>query len=256
MTSNRVVALTGGTGLIGKIVARDIARAGYAIALLGRSQARLDDLAAGLREDTPGVTIHTFVVDLSEKQAGIRVAERMIEAGVKPYGVLHCARDLGYFRHDQDEIVSLEHWIGEFTVDVVVPCEISQTLARISNGALRSVVIVSSMYGVTPPKPMLYERPGDIPPINYGVCKAAQLHLTEELSVRLAPKGVRVNAISYGGVRGRVNPAFEARYAMQCPAHRMLDEADLSGPILFLLSDASSATTGHNLLAEGGWTIW
>jgi NAD(P)-dependent dehydrogenase (short-subunit alcohol dehydrogenase family) len=79
--------------------------------------------------------------------------------------------------------------------------------------------------------------------------------LTKELAVRLAGRHIRVNAISFGGVEGRVNEAFKARYAQFCPLGRMLNDNDLAGPVEFLATPASSGVTGHNLVVDGGWTI-
>ena len=36
----------------------------------------------------------------------------------------------------------------------------------------------------------------------------------------------------------------------------MLTEADVPGPIEFLMSDGAGAVTGHNLVADGGWILW
>ena len=56
------------------------------------------------------------------------------------------------------------------------------------------------MYGIVPPNPNLYKKGESGTPIHYGVAKAALIHLTKELAIRLSDKQVRVNSISYGGV--------------------------------------------------------
>ena len=92
--------------------------------------------------------------------------------------------------------------------------------------------------------------------MNYGVTKAALIHLTKELAVRLAPRGISVNAVSYGGVEGRVDGGFRERYGRLCPTGRMLDDSQVFGAVKFLCSSDSSGMTGHNLIVDGGWTIW
>jgi NAD(P)-dependent dehydrogenase (short-subunit alcohol dehydrogenase family) len=72
----------------------------------------------------------------------------------------------------------------------------------------------------------------------------------------LAPRNVQVNCVSFGGVKGRADADFEARYAKLAPTGRMLDEKDIAGPVAYLLSDASVGMTGHNLVVDGGWTVW
>ena len=49
---------------------------------------------------------------------------------------------------------------------------------------------------------------------------------------------------------------LKKRYAELCPMGRMLNEADLAGPVDLLLSPSSSAITGHTLIVDGGWSIW
>ena len=93
-------------------------------------------------------------------------------------------------------------------------------------------------------------------PLHYSVAKAAQVQLTRELAVRLAPKGIRVNGICFGGVEGRADEAFVDRYRQLCPAGRMLRDDEVVGPVDYLVSDASSGMTGHNMMVDGGWTTW
>jgi NAD(P)-dependent dehydrogenase (short-subunit alcohol dehydrogenase family) len=81
-------------------------------------------------------------------------------------------------------------------------------------------------------------------------------HLTKELSIFLADKGIQVNSISYGGVKGRVDDTFQQKYAALCPAHRMLHDNEVVGAVDFLTSDASIYITGHNLIVDGGWSVW
>ena len=82
------------------------------------------------------------------------------------------------------------------------------------------------------------------------------MHLTKELAVRFADHHIRVNCIAYGGVEGRVDTEFKARYASHLPLGRMLKEEDLIGPLRSLIQDDMCAITGHVVNADGGWTLW
>jgi len=127
---------------------------------------------------------------------------------------------------------------------------------KLNQKYLDNIVNISSMYGVVSPNKNLYEDKYKSSPIYYGVSKAAEIHLTKELAVRLSNKKIRVNSISFGGFEGRVNKSFKKRYSKMCPLGRMLKPEEVFKPIWFLCSDQSSGATGHNLVIDGGWTIW
>jgi NAD(P)-dependent dehydrogenase (short-subunit alcohol dehydrogenase family) len=91
-------------------------------------------------------------------------------------------------------------------------------------------------------------------PAHYSASKAAIVNLTRYLAAKYAP-GVRANAVSPGGVFDDQNPAFVEAYETNTPMGRMADPEDVAGAVVYLLSDAASYVTGHNLAVDGGWTI-
>ena len=80
------------------------------------------------------------------------------------------------------------------------------------------------------------------------------VQLTRYFARRWGPHGVRVNALSPGGVEGGQDEQFLAKYTARVPLGRMAREADLGGPLVFLASDASRYVTGHELRVDGGFT--
>lgn len=123
-----------------------------------------------------------------------------------------------------------------------------------------SIVNIASLYASVAPDPQFYAHLGGDPPFlkppAYGASKAALVNLTRYLATLWGPRGVRVNALSPGGVRGGQDATFVARFTARVPLGRMALPSDLVGPLVFLASDASAYVTGTELLVDGGFTAW
>ena len=121
-----------------------------------------------------------------------------------------------------------------------------------------SIVNIASIAGMVGRDRRMYEK-GELSgqPIDYAAAKAGVIGLTKDLAGFLSPYGVRVNAISPGGFERGQPQAFIDAYNERTPLGRMgKDGLDLKGAALFLASPASDYITGHNLVVDGGFTIW
>lgn len=121
-----------------------------------------------------------------------------------------------------------------------------------------SIVNIGSLYGSISPEPSFYDHlnidPAFLKPPAYGASKAGVLQLTRYLARLWGPHGVRVNALSPGGVLGGQDEDFKRKFTARVPLRRMAEASDLSGPLTFLASDASAYLTGANLSIDGGFT--
>ena len=118
-----------------------------------------------------------------------------------------------------------------------------------------SIVNIGSLYASVAPIPGFYDHlPDFVKPAAYGASKAGVVQLTRYFARLWGPRGVRVNALSPGGVRAAQDDEFLRKYCERVPLGRMADATDLAGPLLFLASDASRYVTGHDLRADGGFT--
>jgi NAD(P)-dependent dehydrogenase (short-subunit alcohol dehydrogenase family) len=119
-----------------------------------------------------------------------------------------------------------------------------------------SIVNIGSLYASIAPIPALYDHldPPFTKPAAYGASKAAVVNLTRYFARLWGPAGVRVNALSPGGMLGGQDAEFVRKYADRVPMGRMAEPEDLVGPLLFLASDASAYVTGHELRVDGGFT--
>lgn len=123
-----------------------------------------------------------------------------------------------------------------------------------------SVINIGSLYLAVAPDPGFYAHlAGDTPflkPPAYGMSKAAVHSLTTFLAAHWGPRGVRVNTLSPGGVRGGQDATFVAAFTARVPLGRMASHDDLTGPLLFLASDRSRYVTGTELRVDGGFQCW
>lgn len=253
-TDRGSVVLTGATGRIGSVVARGFAEQGWNLALTFRDMARAKALEEECRKSGAGHVL-LIAADLAAAGAASSVAGQLAAASFHPTVLVNNTRDRAHLTTQADGTIASENFEGELRLGVVVPYELTNALASAPSSTLRSVINISSIYGMTAPQMRMYERAQDAPPASYGVAKAALLHLTKELAVRMAPR-IRVNAVSFGGVAGRASDDFVKRYEDATPMKAMLKDDDLFGAVSFLASDASGAVTGHNLVVDGGWTAW
>ncbi|HET7647682.1 MAG TPA: SDR family oxidoreductase [Gaiellaceae bacterium] len=147
------------------------------------------------------------------------------------------------------------------TVDVNLAGTFAATQAfgsRMCAAGRGAIVNIGSLYATVAPEPRFYDHlhvdPPFLKPAAYGASKAGVLALTRYFARLWGPRGVRVNALSPGGVRGGQDPEFRAKYEARVPLGRMAEAEELAGPLLFLVSDASRYVTGHELRVDGGFT--
>jgi len=132
-------------------------------------------------------------------------------------------------------------------------------MARCGRGA---IVNIASDLALIAPDQRIYREPSlpdeaqPVKPVSYSVVKTALVGLTRYLATYWADRGVRVNAISPGGVRQSQPEDFVARLSSLIPLGRMARPDEYRAALLFLCSDASSYMTGANLVIDGGRSVW
>jgi len=93
--------------------------------------------------------------------------------------------------------------------------------------------------------------------VDYEAAKAGVIAMTRDMAVYLAQFGIRVNCISPGGFFRNQPEPFVKAYSDATPMGRMgIDGLEMKGAVVFLASEASSYVTGHNLVVDGGFTVW
>lgn len=150
-------------------------------------------------------------------------------------------------------------WVMNVNLKGTIFCTqefIKHCIARKGGGVM---VNIASHYGIISPDPRIYtdceRKNSEI----YGATKAGILQMTRYFAVHAARHGIRVNAVSPGGVRNPKNPQgedFQSNYGYRCPMGRMAETEEIVGAVIYLLSRAASYVNGHNLVVDGGTTCW
>ncbi len=242
------VILLGASGKIGRVLCAELVRDGFHVVGVCRSR----ESESALRTAFEGTeAFEAFALDILDRGEFAAFLKTQVQAGAD--AIIHNARAL------DPEAIGANGWsppeklIQEFEMACVPAYLSAQALVEAPTESQKRLVLISSMYGVVAPPHQLYDNFHKESPVQYGVAKAAQVHLAKELASRYGRHGLATNAICYGGVAGRASGAFLERYEKVAPNGRMLVDADLYEPVSFLLK-ASDSVLGHSLMVEGGWT--
>jgi NAD(P)-dependent dehydrogenase (short-subunit alcohol dehydrogenase family) len=249
------ILITGGSGKVGFQLVKHFLDKDFRVVTTTRDIKRFKENLLLTLDDRMRSNLLIIEVDFTQDHAIDLIVDNLLKNNIALENIVHNARCLDNLKIEEDDTVSKENFAGEFYLDVIFPYHLNLKIINQQEGKLKNIIFISSIYGVVGPTPNLYDNFHKSSPINYGVSKAAQIHLTKELAVRLGPE-IRVNCVSFGGIKGRTDKDFIAKYSSLNPLHKMLEETDVVAPVDFLISESSSNMTGQNLIVDGGWTIW
>ncbi len=247
---NKVILLTGGAGLYGSGLSRDLASAGAELVIASRNQATCEALARELRD--AGCSASAEVLDQADEASILSLRDRLMEKFGRLDGLVNnaVARPMTGGRAD------VEGWRKSLEVNAtgiyLMHQHFGEVLAQAGGG---SIVNIGSIYGMTGPSLQFYagtDMGAGCP--DYFFNKAGMVNLTRFYAAQLGPRGVRVNCLSPGGFFNNQPESFRTRYCESTFLGRMANESDLGGAVIFLLSEASSYITGVNLPVDGGFT--
>jgi len=243
--TGKVALVTGSTKGIGRGIAERLAAEGCHVGICARNEAEvnqaIDELGAH------GVKVAGAAVDVAS-------AESMQS------WVDHCAATLGGIDIFISNVsaggadASEDGWRANFEVDMLATWRgVQLAVPHLEKSSAGSIVVISSTAA-------LEAFAGAVP---YGAVKAALLNYSGNLAQDLAPKGIRVNAVSPGpifidgGAWDNIKQAMPEIYegtVAAIPMGRMGSAAEVADAVAFLASPRSSFTTGTNMVLDGGFT--
>lgn len=262
----QVAVVTGAGGILGRGFCEILAAHGAAVAMVDIDAEATEAVAADIRTRLPDATLHVVRCNVAEPEAvaamTATVVERLGRIDILLNNAAGKTGDVRRFFTPFEEY-DLATWREVMSVNLDGMFLVAQAVGRqmIAQGTGGSIVQTASIYGVVAPDPRIYEGSHYLGgPINtpavYSASKAGVIGLTRHLAAYWAPKGIRVNAITPGGVESGQNDIFRANYSARVPLGRMARASELQAAVLYLASDASSYVTGQNLVVDGGLTCW
>jgi NAD(P)-dependent dehydrogenase (short-subunit alcohol dehydrogenase family) len=260
-----VAVVTGGLGKLGPIWIEALLDAGASVCALDLADARVSEDFSKLQTRFDESRLKLYRTDVKDRQSLEAVCNNCIAAfGVPTILVNNAGIDqppskTGKGYRLEDIPIEINREIFEVnTLGLFLVTQVFGT--RMADAGRGSIINIGSLYAGVSPDERFYDHiPGDPPflkPPAYGASKAAVVNLTRYLATHWAPHGVRVNALSPGGVLGDQDEEFKRKFCNRVPLGRMATAEDLRGPLLFLASQASAYVTGIELLVDGGFTAW
>lgn len=242
----------GASGLLGRALARGLVAAGADVILVSRETSRPDSLPSA---PSPGAGTLAFEqADLGHEASIHALRDRLLARHGHIDGFVYnaVARPMRSMNDD------LAAWRESMEVNATGLFAASRIFGDAMAAAGRgSIVMIASIQGMVGHQPSLYEGTALTSRPDYFFHKAGMLNLTRYLASHYGARGVRVNAISPGGIYDPAAPQpaeFIARYNPLTMLGRMADASEITGAVAFLLSDAATYVTGINLPVDGGYT--
>ncbi|XP_056607196.1 uncharacterized protein zgc:113054 isoform X2 [Triplophysa dalaica] len=245
----KVAYVTGAGQGIGRAFAHALGEAGAKVAIIDMDKGKAENVACELT--LKGIPNMAVSADISKPED----VQKMIDDVVSKWGTIHIAcNNAGINKNSASEHTSLEEWDQTFNVNLRGTFMCCQAAGRVMlKQGYGKIINTASMASLIVPHPQKQ--------LSYNTSKAGVVKLTQTLGTEWIDRGVRVNCISPGIVdtplihSESLEPLVQ-RWLSDIPAGRLAQVTDLQAAVVYLASDASDYMTGHNLVIEGGQSLW
>ena len=239
---NKIIVVTGSQGLLGKNIVFNLRNVGATV------------IGIDIKDSDEK---NYFKADLTNEEEIKSVVEKILQQHKQIDGWVNNAYprtdDWGKLDFENE---SMSNWRKNIDMQLngyAMCCQ--QVLNVMKKQNFGSLINMSSIYGINGPDFTVYEGTEIKNPSAYAAVKGGLINLTKYLAAYYGPYNVRVNCVSPGGIFDSQNEIFVKQYNHKVPMKRMGKPEDISGAVLFLISDAANYITGHNLVVDGGWSV-
>ena len=269
--NNKTSLVTGAAGLLGRKHCEALLENNANLIITDINEVKLNELYKELSTTFERQTIIPFKMDITNKTSIENVSNILFDKNMLVDILINNAA-IDPKVSDKDDLknssrlenISLEEWNNQIDVGLTGAFLCTQVFGSIMAKSLGKGVIVniSSDLSLIAPDQRLYDETTTsyferkVKPVTYSVVKSGIVGFTKYVSTYWADKGVRCNSLSPGGVYNGQNENFVNKLSSLIPIGRMANIDEYKSAIQFLCSDASSYMNGHNLVIDGGRSVW
>lgn len=255
MLNDKVVVVTGGAGFLGRSFVRAIAEQGGIAVVADIDAEATNRVAQEIASSYPG-RVTAATLDITDKTSVCALIAKLQEQ----YGRIDAVVNNAYPRNKNygrklEEVTYADfcentglHLGGYFLVS-------QQFAIFFRTQGSGNIINMSSIYGSMAPRFDVYAGTPMTMPVEYAAIKSAVEHMTRYFAQYLKGDHIRVNCLSPGGILDKQPETFLRAYNAHCNEKGMLNPVDITGTLLYLLSDASKYVTGQNLIVDDGFSL-
>jgi NAD(P)-dependent dehydrogenase (short-subunit alcohol dehydrogenase family) len=266
---DKVIIITGACGLLGKVYVNIIAQYGGTPILIDLDIETINEHVAEIN-DKYKVNARGYSVNITREKEIKDNCLKIMNEYEKIDGLINNAannpkiEDSNNLKFSRLENFNIEQWNNDLDVSLkgsfLCVKHYGYQISKNPNGG--SIINISSDLGLIAPNQNLYKKedlPEDqqpVKPVTYSITKSGLIGLTRYVSSYWAKNNVRCNAICPGGIENNQSIEFQKQVSKLIPMGRMANKNEISGAIVYLLSDASSYANGTVIIVDGGRTAW
>ncbi|MEH6544989.1 MAG: 3-oxoacyl-[acyl-carrier-protein] reductase [Sneathiella sp.] len=240
--TGKCALVTGASGGLGAIIAKDLHAAGATVALSGTREDALKAVATEL-----GDRVHVLPCNLSDMEA---VGNLIKDADAAMGQVDILVNNAGLTRDGLAMRMKEEDWDLVMDVNLKAAFLLSKTSLRgMMKRRTGRIIGITSIVGVT-------GNPGQM---NYAASKAGMIGMSKSLAQEVASRGITVNCVAPGFIETAMTDALpdaqKEALLTGVPAGKLGDPRDISAAVLYLASDEAGYVTGQTLHVNGGMAM-
>lgn len=256
MLKNKVVVITGGAGLIGKEFVKAVVENNGKAVIADINEDFGRKVQENLSKELNTSNIDFVKLDITSKESLNSCLDYLDNKYKRIDALVNNAypKSKNYGKHFFD--VEYGDFVENLGLNLGGYFTASQQFALyFQKQGYGNIINISSIYGVVAPKFGIYENTTMTMPVEYAAIKSGLIHLTKYMAKYFKGMNINVNALSPGGIFDNQPEAFLAKYKEKCLNKGMLDNSDLKGTLVYLLSDMSKYVNGQNIVVDDGFSL-